>query len=320
MLNFEEDIKLLKNRFLSSNESSPMGLSRTRTVDNQNQRTFNDIDVGNVKDKIGEPFTSPLKNLLSPSSDNPVKEECGDKTIGEISRRVTKHRRIMSSKPSTSSIKGLDKLNVVQAPTLPALPLFSPKKIEECSGMTSYLKPIFDAMKPIVDKHVAMKPILFELVTQFNSNTTLLDLVSHFESLFEAYETFGSVWEGRKFLLRDALVPVANKKRQSELINLSQKFEEVHMISLELFLSEAAARAVLIYHLLTEFKNFTLPFDSGYAELNSLCMKIELIHEKIIARLKKNGPRERSHPARSKLISKEKTYRYLPRPLKIPHQ
>jgi len=99
-------------------------------------------------------------------------------------------------------------------PNLPTVPTFNLQKkvIEENSGMTSYLKPIFEAMKPIIQKHVEMKPILFEKVSEFDVSPNLYHLISHFNSLFEAYEVFSSVWEGRKFLLRDALVPVAGKK------------------------------------------------------------------------------------------------------------
>lgn len=149
-----------------------------------------------------------------------------------------------------------------------------------------------------------MKPLLFEKLSSAKFN--LEDLISNLNDLFNDYEVFASVWEGRKYLLRDALLPVVGKKKQSDLICLAQKFEEVHIVSLEQFLTEVSTRAVHIFTFISDFKTYSLTSDPGYNELCELCSNVEWIQQKVISRFKKNGLKERNNPLLKRERSKEK--------------
>jgi len=241
--------------------------------------------------RITSPTPTPKMNTLSSPIANGTPTLSEETEIEDSASKTSQKYGL--TKSTTSMIEKLETLphlpiNLPNLPNLPNVPIFNlQKKVEENSGMTSYLKPIFEAIKPIIQKHVEMKPILFEKVSEFDVNPNLYQLISHFTSLFEAYEDFSSVWEGRKFLLRDALVPIVGRKKQSELVHLAQKFEEVHMISLEKFLDEMSTRAVRIYTVLSEFKTLSSTFETGYKELETLCSSLEYLQEKIITRLKK---------------------------------
>jgi len=56
------------------------------------------------------------------------------------------------------------------------------------------------------------------------------------------------------------------------------------MISIENFLTEVSTRALHINTLLTELKNYTLPQEPDYIQLQEICTTVERIHDKIIAR------------------------------------
>jgi len=126
-----------------------------------------------------------------------------------------------------------------------------------------------------------MKPILFEKATDFKNNPHMTDLIAIFQALFEAYDTYCSLWECRKGFFRDAL---NFHKKKTEIVSLAQQFEEIHMISVENFLTEVSTRAILIYTLLTELNKYTLPEEPDFTSLTDLCSTVERINDRIIAR------------------------------------
>jgi len=151
------------------------------------------------------------------------------------------------------------------------------------NNMALDLKSIFDSLKPIIDKHVEMKPILFEKVTDFKKSPHLGSMLSIFTVLLETYDLYGSVWEEK----RNSLTVVLSKKKRERFLEfnaLSQQFEEIHMISIDNFLNEISLRAVYIYSMLTELKKVTLPDETDYTCIQDLCTTLEPIHDKIIAR------------------------------------
>lgn len=166
----------------------------------------------------------------------------------------------------------------------------------------SGLKMLFDSLKSIIDKHIEMKPILFEKVTEFKRNPDLKDFLNRFRVLIETYDMYCSIWEEKRPTLREVLVK-NKKERFMELNTLSQQFEEIHMIPIESFLNEISLRAVHIYTMLAELKEITQPEDSEHALLTELCTYLEPIYDKIVAR-KKNEIQNSKEEKKSKRASR----------------
>jgi len=157
------------------------------------------------------------------------------------------------------------------------------EEISRENTMALNLKSIFDSLKPIIDNHVEMKPILFEKVTEFRNNPDLGDFLNRFRVLIETYDLFCSVWEEKRSTLRDVLAK-NKRERFMEFNTQTQQFEEIHMISIENFLNEVSLRAVYIYTMLSDLKQSSLIEDSDYTILSDLCNSIGPIYDKIVAR------------------------------------
>jgi len=202
------------------------------------------------------------KNILSAIDD-----------LAKLTRRRALNIAALAMK--NPPIKGLQPGPLSPTGAVTNSPPKSAKEETHCSGMSCQLKPIFDSLRPIIERHVEMKPLLFDKVLEWRNNPNLSDLVPVFTALFEAYDNFCSVYESRKSALKDALL-----KKKSDLVTLAQQFEEIHMISVENFLIEVSTKAVHIYTMLSEVKQYTLPLESDFNNLEELCANVEKINEK----------------------------------------
>jgi len=134
----------------------------------------------------------------------------------EPRNRITKHRKpvkhatVRNERPD----KSLFHLNTLS----PRSSTPTEKKKDEAVvhvAMPSPLKPIFDTLRPIIEKHIEMKPILFEKVSKFDENPNLGDLLSFFTALIESYEKFASLFEYRRGIIKEAFTSKKKKNNQN---------------------------------------------------------------------------------------------------------
>lgn len=173
-------------------------------------------------------------------------------------------------------------------------PQYSPRSIpshkyREETGMNVQIKSIFDALKPIIERHIEMKLILFEKVSKFTENPNLREIFPLLTTLHTLYDLYCTIWKAQKMALREALIPAVNKKKQSELISLTQQFEEVYQVSLETILDEVSKRPTQISSMLTECKQYTQESEPDFSDLQTLSAQYDKINEKIAAHAKKDS-------------------------------
>jgi len=242
------------------------------------------------KPEITQEEPQSLTKTLTEKS-NPLRILSFSKIEDDEEKKTVKHRKPIKHATVSSKTERPEKVTLK--------PQYSPRSIpshkyREDTGMNVQIKPIFDALKPIIERHIEMKLVLFEKVSKFPENPTLCELFPLLTTLFDLYEHYCSVWESRKGALKEALVPSLSKRKPSELISLTQQFEEIHMVHLEHILAEVSTRPIHISSMLTECKQYTQESEPDFSDLQRLSENYEKINEKIVARAKKDPVKEQA--------------------------
>eukprot|EP01125_Pyxidicula_operculata_P016442 TRINITY_DN5662_c0_g1_i1.p1 TRINITY_DN5662_c0_g1~~TRINITY_DN5662_c0_g1_i1.p1 ORF type:complete len:1143 (-),score=334.15 TRINITY_DN5662_c0_g1_i1:8-3028(-) len=156
----------------------------------------------------------------------------------------------------------------------------APKK--ESSGMTAEMKPLFDALKPIIESHVSMLEVLFLRMAEFSTKRQVADVFCNNMGVFKHYDWYCSLWESKHLLVQEACV-----KADNPFGTLVKQFKDERSLTVEEVLEEVSKRILYIHTTFDSMIKYTDPAEPDHDPMKTVFEQLEVLNNKLVERMKR---------------------------------